>query len=144
MDIKEFKKLVDEALLAKGMKKRRSDYYYVNEEIISVLGLQKTSYTNGYYLNLGYFIKDLNTKEFPKYTDGNIRLRFEFKINRKLTDLIDFHNVDKERLIEQFQMNINNYILPIKRISDLQKLLKKEPKLLLQTTLETKKFLNID
>ncbi|PET60663.1 hypothetical protein CN514_14150 [Bacillus sp. AFS001701] len=144
MDIKEFKKFVDEVLLTKGMKKRRSNYYFDNEEIISVLGLQKTSYTNGYYLNFGYVIKDLNTKEHPNYTDGNIRLRFEFKINRKLTDLIDIYNVEKELLIEQFHKNINNYILPIKKISDLQKLIKKEPELLSQATLETKKFLNMN
>ncbi|WP_165347235.1 DUF4304 domain-containing protein [Gottfriedia acidiceleris] len=144
MDIKEFKKFVDEVLLANGMKKRRSNYYFDNEDIISVLGLQKTSYTNGYYLNLSYVIKDLNTKEISNYTNGNIRLSFKFKYNRKLTDLIEIHNVEKELLIEQFDKNINKYILSIKSISDLQKLLKKEPELLFHTTLETKKFLDID
>ncbi|PFH81144.1 DUF4304 domain-containing protein [Bacillus sp. AFS088145] len=86
---------VDEVFLSKGLKKRRGNYCFVNEEIITVFGLQKSSYLNGYYLNLGYVIKDLNIKEMPKYTDGNIRLRFEFKINRKLTDLIDIQNVEK-------------------------------------------------
>ncbi|WP_180242438.1 DUF4304 domain-containing protein [Bacillus sp. AFS029533] len=100
MDIKEFKKFVDEVFLANGMKKRRSNYYFDNEDIISVLGLQKTSYSNGYYLNLSYVIKDLNTKEISNYTDGNIRLRFKFKYNRKLADLIEIHNVEKELLIE--------------------------------------------
>lgn len=144
MDIKEFKNIVDEVFLSKGMKKRRCNYYFDNEEIITVFGLQKSSYTNGYYLNLGYIIKDLNIKEIPKYTDGNIRLRFEFKINRKLTDLIDIQNVEKKQLIEQLDIHINHYVLTINSILDLQKLLKVKPDLLFQTTLETKQFLNIN
>ena len=143
MDIKEFKKIVDEVFLSKGMKKRRSNYYFDNEEFISVFGLQKSSYANGFYLNLGYVIKDLNTKEIPNYSDGNIRLRFEFKIDRKLTDLIDIQIVEKDQLIKQFDKNIKHYILLINNISDIQKLLKEEPALLFQTTLETRRFLNI-
>ena len=144
MDIKEFKNIVDEVFLSKGMKKRRGNYYFDNEEIITVFGLQKSSYPNGYYLNLGYVIKDLNIKEMPKYTDGNIRLRFEFKINRKLTELIDIQIVEKKQLIEQLDKHIKHYILKINSLLDLLKLLKEKPELLFQTTLETKQFLNIN
>jgi hypothetical protein len=69
MDTAQFKKIVDEIVVSNGMKKTRNSYYFESKDLVVVLGLQKSSYSSGYYFNLGYIIKTLNDKQYPKYTD---------------------------------------------------------------------------
>ena len=144
MDTTEFKELVDEIVLSKGMKKRRSSYYFDNEEIITVLGLQKSSYSLSYYFNLGFVIKGLNKTQFPSYAEGNVRLRFEFQMDGKTTDIIDIKDVPRDYLIDELERNLSCYLLPIKSVQDLKLLLQEQPVLLYQTTLITKQYLEIE
>ncbi len=79
MHYKEFKKIVWEFFKEKGFKK--SGAYFVKDdgEVICSIGLQRSSYSNGYYINVGYIIAELNPS-LEKYrdVDGDVRTRFEF------------------------------------------------------------------
>ncbi|PUB12516.1 DUF4304 domain-containing protein [Paenisporosarcina sp. OV554] len=133
METAEFKKIVDEIVISNGMQKRGSYYYLESKEIMVVLGLQKSSYSSSYYFNLGYIIKDLNEKANPIYTDGNIRLRFDFDLNGKKTDIVDFNKVQNDKLIKELERNIKYYVSPITSIEALKNLILEEPVLLYQT-----------
>ena len=144
MDTAEFKEIVDEIVISNGMSKRRSCYYLEGNEMIIVLGLQKSSYSSSYYFNLGYIIKDLNDKKYPNYTDGNVRLKFEFKLNGKNTEIVDIKEVLINQLANGLGRNIIFYVSPITNIEALKNLIKEQPILLFQTTLITKQYLQIE
>lgn len=144
METAEFKKIVDEIIISNGMKKRKSFYYLEGNELVVVLGLQKSIYSLGYYFNLGYIIKDLNDKQYPMYTDGNVRLRLNFELDGKNTDIVSIQDVLKDQLVSELGRNIKYYVSAITKIEDLKTLIKKEPTLLYQTTLITKRYLQYE
>jgi hypothetical protein len=144
METAEFKNIVDEIVVSNGMKKRRNSYYLEGKDLIVVLGLQKSSYSSDYYFNLGYIIKALNDKQYPKYTDGNVRLRFDFELDGKTNDIVDMQDVLKDQFIRELVRNIKHYVSPITSSETLKNLILDEPVLLYQTTLATKQFLNIE
>ncbi|MGB3259911.1 DUF4304 domain-containing protein [Paenisporosarcina sp.] len=144
MDASDFKGIVDEIVTSNGMRKRRSCYYRESNEINVVLGLQKSSYSPSYYFNLGYIIKDLNDKKYPNYTDGNVRLRFDFELNGKHTDIIDIKEVLIDQFASELRRNIICYVSHIANIEALKNLIKERPNLLFQTTLITKQYLQIE
>jgi hypothetical protein len=144
METTEFKKILDEIVVPNGLIKRRNSYYLKGKDLMVVLGLQKSSHSSGYYFNLGYIIKVLNDKQYPNYTDGNVRLRFDFELDGKTTDIIDMQDVLKDQFISELLRNIKQYVSPITSIEALKNLIIEEPVLLYQTTLATKKFLKIE
>ncbi|MEH7501553.1 DUF4304 domain-containing protein [Neobacillus drentensis] len=144
METAEFKKIIDEIVISNGMKKTRNSYYLDGKDLLVVLGLQKSSYSSGYYFNLGYIIKAINDKQYPKYTDGNVRLRFDFNINGKNIDIIDVQDALKEQFFSELVRNIKHYISPITTVEALKNLILEEPVLLYQTTLVTKQYLKIE
>lgn len=101
METTEFKKIVDEIVVSNGLIKRRYSYYLEGKDLMVVLGLQKLNYSSGYYFNLGYIIKVFNDKQYPKYTDGNVRLRFDFELDGKTTDIVDMQDVLKDQFISE-------------------------------------------
>ena len=60
MERKEFKKIVNDCLLANGFLKKGKYYYKESPEVICCLGLQKSNYSNCYYVNVGIVIKEIN------------------------------------------------------------------------------------
>jgi len=128
--------------------KRGNSFYSSDEYLIYVVGLQKSSFTNGYYLNLGFFIKELHLDvAFPKYMEADIQTRFSFILpSVKKTDLVDFdadYLISKKQIEQDLQTNFDNLIQSTKE-KGLRKLLRERPVLLYQTTLIAKKHLDID
>ncbi|WP_227938173.1 DUF4304 domain-containing protein [Alkalihalobacillus deserti] len=144
METTEFKKIVDEIVVSNGLIKRRNSYYLEGKDLMIVLGLQKSSYSSGFYFNLGYIIKVLIDKQYPNHTDGNVRLRFDFELDGKTTDIVDMQDVLKDQFISELVKNIKHYVSPITSIEALKNLILEEPVLLYQTTLTTKQFLKIE
>ncbi len=144
MNTYEFKKIGDEINVSFGLIKRRNFYYLEGEDLTIVLGIQKSSYSSGYYFNLGYVIKILNDKHYPNYTDGKVRLRFEFEMDGKTTDIVDIQDALKDQLISGLMRNIKHYISSITSTGALKNLILKELDLLYQTTLATKQYLKIE
>lgn len=144
METTVFKKIVGEIVVSNGLIRRGNTYCLEGEDLIVVLGLQKSGYSSGYYFNLGYIIKALNDKQCPKYTDGNVRLRFHFLLDGKTTSLVEMQDVIRDQFISELVKNIQHYVSPITSIEALKNLLLQEPVLLYQTTLATKQFLKIE
>src|SRR5258708_5882436 len=102
MEIKTFKKNINDVLTLNGFLKNKNYYYINSEDIIFVIGLQKSNFSNSYYINIGIIIKKLNpTLENPRDVDGDIRARFSFEEKGKESDIFDLNDlpdIDSDRL----------------------------------------------
>jgi len=146
MDIKEFKNKVNDSLKSIGFNKKGSYYYKRSDEVICVIGIQKSSYSNCYYINLGYILKDLRPDlEFPREVDGDIRTRFTFDANGKKVDCIDVEAIpNNEYLMKALEDNILQFVDSTLSLEGIKELLQKMPVLLYQTKMSAKKYLGIE
>ena len=145
VDLKDFKKIVENCLSNAGFLKKSNFYYRSSDELILVVGLQKSNYSNGYYINIGYVIPQLNPNlVFPKDVDGDIRARFTIESDGKRIDFFELDKITDETLLHSMQVNIERYVVGVVSISDLKSLLEKNPVMLYQTKLLAKKFLKLE
>jgi hypothetical protein len=148
MEKKTFKKIINDVLTLNGLSKNKNYYYIDNEDVIFVVGLQKSNFSNSYYINIGIIIKKLNPAlENPRDVDGDIRARFSFQQKGKELDIFslnDLSEADCDRLKEFIQNNINIYIKPITSLEKLKMLLIGQPVMLYQTTIRAKRVLGFE
>lgn len=148
MESKTFKTIINDLLLSKGLSKKGGYYYYFIDGGTIIVGLQKSNFSNAYYINIGYVINELNPAiEKPRDVDGDIRARFGFNDEGKETDLFDLEKLsenDKEQIKMFVEENIKKYIEPITSFHKLKDLLKENPVMLFQTKYAAKKFLGFE
>src|SRR5690242_12642901 len=124
MSTEEFKKLVSDCLKQNGLSKK-GNYFYKNAEgVLCIVGLQRSSYSEAYYLNIGYLINELHPDlKNPKDYQAEFRARFNIKLDgHKPEGLIELDKLSKNNLnelIAQLKKNINIYISPINSLEDL-------------------------
>lgn len=145
MDVKIFKTTIDDCVSRQGLKKKGSYYYADSNDILTVIGLQKSSYANGYYLNLGYIIKQLRPNlEKPGYADGDFRLRFDFDKEKNDGDFYDLDqhpDADKVKLEAAMEENLRTYVTQITSLDALKQFLAGQPHLLNIARYEAKQLL---
>jgi hypothetical protein len=146
MEKKEFKKIVNDCLLANGFLKKGKYYYKESPEVICVLGLQKSNYSNCYYVNVGIVIKEIyNGLELPRDVDGHIRSRFYFTVGDKEVECLDLDKINESSVIvSSLEAGISEIINPSLEHGGLEELLKKKPVLLYETTIIAKQYLGIN
>jgi len=145
IDLKTFKKTVGDFLFGKGFTKKGNFYYLSFENLIIVIGFQKSNFSNGYYINIGYVITELNPNLLtPKDVDGDVRARFSIVLNEKKVDLFDLDNLNEDELINAIDDNIRCYVDGITSVEKLKLLLKENPVMLYQTKLVAKQLLKIE
>lgn len=148
MDVKIFKSQISHLLKSKGFIKQGSSYYSFQKGIIIVISLQKSNFSNSYYINIGYVICELNPSIInPKETDGDIRARFSFEENGKLIDVFDLEKIEEngiDSLSSIIEKNIHKYVDNITSLEDIIKLLEKNKIMLFQTKLVAKKLMGFE
>ncbi|MBH5317316.1 DUF4304 domain-containing protein [Paenibacillus sp. GSMTC-2017] len=146
MDNKEFRQTIDKCLLQNEFKKSGKYYYKGTDEVICSLGLQRSSYSDCYYINVGLIIRALNPDlGYPRDVDGDIRGRFSIEANGKKVDCFVVDEIhDTEVLINSIEKNISYWTSSTLTIKALKKLLDDEPIRLFQTRLLAKKYLGIE
>lgn len=143
MDTKELKKILVSCFEDLNFEKKGAFFYKRSKDLVISVGLQKSLYENGYYINVGYIIIELHPMlEFPKYADGDARTRFIFGDKNK-ADIVDVERCNSIDLIKTtIQNNVKKLIdIPLKK--GFKELLKIEPTILYQTTLKAKEYLEI-
>jgi len=145
MEIKQFKYTITQFLKTKEFQKEGTHYIKSSSDVTLVLGLQKSSYSNAYYINIGYIFNELHSSnDKVRDIDGDIRARFNYTNADKTTDLFVLDSLlEESQLINYLEENYSNLIKGACSIEGMKNLLKKRPTMLYQTTFETKKFLNI-
>ncbi len=145
IDLKTFKKIVGDFLFGKGFAKKGSFYYLSFENLIIVIGFQKSNFSNGYYINIGYVITELNPNLLtPKDVDGDVRARFSIVLNGEKVDFFDLNNLNEDELINAIDHNIKCYVDGITSLRKLKVLLIENPVMLYQTKLVAKQLLKFE
>lgn len=142
-DNKIFKQVVDEIFIEHGFSKKGGYYYLFYPDMKIAVGLQKSGYSDGYYINLGYvFTEEKKNIPLPKDVDGDVRARFSVKPEGN-EDLFVVENLTIDEIRQSLRYNINELTSMVSGIDSLKELLKRKPILLYQTTYAAKKELNI-
>lgn len=104
MEKEDLIQLLNAMLIPAGFKHRGSNWTLGNNELIKVINLQKSNFSNCYYINYGYIIKDLKLT-----TKTHIS-------NRLYGNTLDGHTV-------QSLLNLENNINDDERISRLEEII---------------------
>ena len=148
MELKTFKKVVNDLLISKNFSKKGSYYYYFLKDLTIIIGLQKSNYANGCYINIGYIISQLNPSlEHPRDVDGDVRARFSLDKDGKRIDYFDlqeFSENDEDKLRKHVEANIKQYVEPVTSLEKLKVLLQNKPVMLYQTKLIAKQLLGFE
>lgn len=143
MNASEFKSGVNSCLLQKGFQKKGNCYYKKTDEIIHVVCLQKSNFSNAFYINLGIVVRQLHSnEEHPREVDADIRTRFGHEYEGEIIDLFDLDTIaGRQHLISSIENNIREFIETSLSERDLMKLIRNKPALQYLTTGKAKKYL---
>lgn len=141
MDEKRFKELLTKNLLKYGFKRKNNNYYCSNNELISVVTLQKSKFESIYYINYGFLIKELSKNiEFPKSTVCDVRGRF---ILSESMDRIDLDIINEQKFEIQLDSFIKSRIMETLD-NGLKYFFDKYPEMLCVANLKTKEYLHLE
>jgi len=125
-------KLFDEIFGSLGFKREGNNWICKGEELIKIINLQKSNYSNTFYINYGYIIKGL---ELTTTTHVENRLASTDKEEQKrITDLLDLETeIPTDQRLTELKTFITNKITiqmqSMKTETDLLNDLKKRPNL---------------
>jgi hypothetical protein len=143
MDSKTFKTIIKEFFLSKGFSKSGNMYFKSFNELRIITSLQKSNYSNSFYINLGYIINNLNEKsDNYRDVDGDVRARFSIK-KSEVVDSYNVETISRDELLDSLESNYEKYIKEINSIESLRLLLKRNPVLIYQTKMTARKILEI-
>jgi hypothetical protein len=133
MEKKELIKFLDEIFKPLEFKRKGNAWKNENEVFVKVINIQKSKYSNAYYLNFGFIIKglDLNNLEMHVY---NRLSSINDAENQKIMDLLDMeNNIADNKRKSDLMMFIDKYLLAkiqsTNTQNDLVNALKKRPHL---------------
>jgi len=114
MDKKEFKKLLTIILEEYGFTTKNNISRAETDELKIVISTQKSNYDNSYYLNYGFLIKELSPElTLPKDNQCDVFGRFNFNIDGKVSQNVDFQNINSEAFSIALRMSLNERIKPV-------------------------------
>lgn len=143
MDKKEFKKAIKEVTGEYGFKYIKKGYYYTNEELIVVIDLQKSNFEDGYYINSGFFIKEMHQDiMLPTSNICDVDNRLTIDYNGKTHDCIHYSDIESSILKDGLRKEIEAYLLPVMR-EGLARYFELYPQYICTATLNAKKYLGL-
>jgi hypothetical protein len=105
MEKKDLVKLLDDIFVPLGFKRRGNNWVSNGNELSKLINLQKSNYSNSFYINYGYIIKGI---ELTTTTHVENRLASINKEEQKrITDLLD---LEKEIPIDQRLTELKKFI----------------------------------
>jgi len=120
---KEFKKVFFNTLKKNGFKKINKKWIIETDELMKKVELQKSDYSDMYYLNYDFTVKGIDTS--PSMT----HISFRFKNYPKVLDLEN--NLKKEKRLSLFEKMIDEMvktkIKPVNTVKDILKMIKENP-----------------
>lgn len=114
MDKKEFKMLFNEIASNNGYIYKEKNLYKETDTLIIIIDFQKSNYSNGYYINYGILIKEIN-KNLVNFR--NIQYDFSGRMidNKKIEnkDLFELDVLEKNSYLESINSFFKNIIKEI-------------------------------
>lgn len=147
MESREFRELVGSCLLRSGFSRKGAYFYRVSPDVIHTIHLQRSYYSKGFYISVGYFLRGLDpTVTTPRDVDGHLRTRFDNSMFGTHSDLFELEELTElhHALVEScIRANVAELIDTSSSVSGVMEFLKKQPALLYQTTTSAKEFLGL-
>lgn len=118
MDNKEFKKMFGEVAKNNGFERAFEGWFMQSDEVIHILELQKSNFSNSYYLNIKIYIQGalgnnyIISKELVKKDTGDIFLRPPDTYSRLFDLEFPLENEDRKNKLQDL---FNQYIVPFIR-----------------------------
>lgn len=132
MEKKDLIKLLDDIFVPLGFKRKSNNWVLNDNELTKLINLQKSNYSDAFYINYGYIIKGI---ELTTKTHVENRLASSNKDEQKrITDLLDFGKEipTDQRLVELKKIITDKIVTQMQSIEtedDLLNDLKKRPHL---------------
>lgn len=142
MDNKDLKKILQRCLSPYLFMYKNRNYYFCNNELTVVINCQKSNYDNTYYINFGFWVKELH-KESAKLTitECDIMGRFNFDIDGKREYSCSLNTMDEKTLEENIYRNVLNFIIPVIN-NGIEEYFRLFPEAICAAKLSLKEFLN--
>ena len=111
MENREFKKLLQECLSKYGFEYVNKKYYCTLDDVIIYIGVQKSNFSNSYYVDYSFSLKDYHENvKYPTYYERDFYARFSYE---KPGESYPLSENDPTKFIASFENNIELYILPV-------------------------------
>ena len=139
----DFKKTIGNVLKEYGFQHIKKSYYAENDEIIIVVALQKSNFSDEYYVNYGFLIKSENPRvQYPKDYQCDVTGRISLLINGKQYHSIIPEGLSEEELSKAMKQYMEKTIKPVIDYG-LKKYFEIQPQSIVTANLKAKKYLNL-
>lgn len=91
MEKKDLIKFLDDIFISIGFKRKGNNWVINGKEINKIINLQKSQYSNAYYLNYGYIINSLPLNGFVNHVDNRLGSK-DKEIQIRITNLLNLEN----------------------------------------------------
>lgn len=132
MDKKDILKVLDEIFIPLNLKRKGNNWVLNGEVLSKIVNLQKSNYSNSFYINYGYIIKGL-----PLTTTMHVESRLAGRDkdeNKRITDLLDLEaSLPTDKRLSELKQVVADKVVPkiqyVNTEEDLLSELKKRPHL---------------
>lgn len=138
MDSLEFRRIFNQCMIENGFTFRNNKCYLQSEKLIAIVQTQKSNFSNGFYINYGFFVKEIH-KNMDCSDICLCDVVGRFKINDK--DEYELSSLTSERLIESLKANVNDIIFPVAN-GGIMKYFELYPKAICAAKKDLREFLN--
>lgn len=117
MEKKDLIKLLNEIFIPLNFRREGNNWVFNSNELIKIINLQKSNYSNAFYINYGYIIKGLELTTSMHIEDRLASISKEEQ--KRITDLLDFHTAIQpdQRLRELKQIIIDKIIMQVQLVN---------------------------
>ena len=91
MEKKDLITFLDDIFISIGFKRKGNNWVISGKEINKIINLQKSQYSNAYYLNYGYIINSLPLNGFVNHVDNRLGSK-DKEIQIRITNLLHLEN----------------------------------------------------
>lgn len=144
MDKKFFKKALEEIFKKFGFQYKSNAFYHDDGSSITVITLQKSNFSNSFYINFGFLIEEESPGIiYPKEYDCDVFGRFTLELNGEYCQSIDLNRVIIDDLLSAVTQFMNINIKPVLE-EGLAKYFEINPKAVHTMSVRAKKYLNFN
>lgn len=145
MTQQEFKKSIADELAACGFEKLRQSFHKAAPEVACLIGIQKSRFSDDYYVNAGFLIRSLHPDLAScDFSDGDVRTRMVPKPGGEDPELFEIENIDAEKVRAVVREFIRTLVEPSLSLEGLRNMLRARPVFLYQTTVAAKRALALE
>jgi hypothetical protein len=100
-----------------GAEKKSGSWYRRSDEIIAVSNLQKSQYGPRYYVNQGFWLRELDDERYPKPNKLHVQMRLEGLLpaaEERINELLDLEcEMSDEQRVSELRALFDEELLPL-------------------------------